>query len=68
MAARRRGAARRAGAPHRAPAAANPGDGHTAALLHDIGKLIISRYLSRRARGTTYAREHEVTWSEADAA
>jgi putative nucleotidyltransferase with HDIG domain len=39
----------------------------TAALLHDIGKLIISRYLKVDARElTTYAREHEVTCTEAE--
>jgi putative nucleotidyltransferase with HDIG domain len=39
----------------------------TAALLHDIGKLIISRYLKVDAREVTaYARAHEVTWSEAE--
>jgi putative nucleotidyltransferase with HDIG domain len=39
----------------------------TAALLHDIGKLIISRYLRVDARElTTYARDHEVTCTEAE--
>ena len=39
----------------------------TAALLHDIGKLIISRYLRVDARElTTYAREHGVTCTEAE--
>lgn len=39
----------------------------TAALLHDIGKLIISRYLRVDARElTTYAGEHGVTCTEAE--
>jgi putative nucleotidyltransferase with HDIG domain len=46
----------------RIPAAAD-----TAALLHDVGKLIISRYLKVDARElTAYAREHEVTCTEAE--
>jgi putative nucleotidyltransferase with HDIG domain len=44
-----------------------PSTADTAALLHDIGKLIISRYLKVDAREiTAYAREHQVTWSEAE--
>jgi putative nucleotidyltransferase with HDIG domain len=44
-----------------------PSTADTAALLHDIGKLIISRYLKVDAREVTaYAAEHEVTWSEAE--
>jgi putative nucleotidyltransferase with HDIG domain len=44
-----------------------PPTADTAALLHDIGKLIISRYLKVEARDVTaYANEHEVTWSEAE--
>jgi putative nucleotidyltransferase with HDIG domain len=44
-----------------------PPTADTAALLHDIGKLIISRYLKVDAREVTAcAREHEVTWSEAE--
>jgi putative nucleotidyltransferase with HDIG domain len=44
-----------------------PATADTAALLHDIGKLIISRYLKVDARDVTaYANEHEVTWSEAE--
>jgi putative nucleotidyltransferase with HDIG domain len=44
-----------------------PSTADTAALLHDIGKLIISRYLKVDARDVTaYANEHEVTWSEAE--
>jgi putative nucleotidyltransferase with HDIG domain len=44
-----------------------PATADTAALLHDIGKLIISRYLKVDARDVTaYADEHAVTWSEAE--
>jgi putative nucleotidyltransferase with HDIG domain len=44
-----------------------PQTADTAALLHDIGKLIISRYLKVDARDVTaYASEHAVTWSEAE--
>ena len=44
-----------------------PATADTAALLHDIGKLIISRYLKVDAREVTaYAAQHEVTWSEAE--
>jgi putative nucleotidyltransferase with HDIG domain len=44
-----------------------PATADTAALLHDIGKLIISRYLKIDAREVTaYAAEHDVTWSEAE--
>jgi len=44
-----------------------PAIADTAALLHDIGKLIIARYLKVEARAVTaYARERDVTWSEAE--
>jgi putative nucleotidyltransferase with HDIG domain len=44
-----------------------PAGADTAALLHDIGKLIISRYLKVDARDVTaYAHEHGVTWTEAE--
>ncbi len=49
------------------PGLAIPPTADTAALLHDIGKLIISRYLKVDARDVTAcAREHGVTWSEAE--
>ena len=44
-----------------------PATAETAALLHDIGKLIISRYLKVDGRDVTAcAREHGLTWTEAE--
>jgi putative nucleotidyltransferase with HDIG domain len=44
-----------------------PSEADTAALLHDVGKLIISRYLKIEAKElTAYAQAHEVTHNEAE--
>ena len=49
------------------PALKIPAAADTAALLHDVGKLIVSRYMKVDAREIiAYAREHEVTCTEAE--
>ena len=49
------------------PKARIPAIAETAALLHDIGKLIVSRYLKADVRELTrYARTHDVTFVDAE--